>query len=598
MSVTTIPGPGRWRAVLAAVLALQLVVAGCSGVRLRSSPPLIQGIVPEEEIKALAQLNDQRLRDEFSAEWELRGRSAPPRHCLALSGGGVRSAAFSIGVLKALQNEGLLRHFDVMSAVSGGAYALSWYYANHLHHDQNDDGWLTGKSAEATEAREVGPVARLDDKGFVSFFEYLALLGVNTLAAPWNLFANGLFGWHLNTTPARPVYEQKIRETFHDGREVEFGHLRELIKARRLPTFVINTTAYVDDDRNHLGWRLGSTVFEFTPLRYGSGAFGYNNASVPFRVARAVAISGAAVDSVVIAGSTQKTLLSLLNQDLNYTIPNFPENLQPQSAHVRGQQREPWSPAVHNALPFPFYFFSGRYQWDAEGIRIHLADGGHAENLGAFSLVRRLCRTIVIVDAEHDPEYAFNSYFKLKDALRAEFGVDLSVPILDDIRVETVGGVPVERQTPAPAAARDGLPLRTLTVDRQLPAGRRGMQYSVGSIRSFPMPDAPHGRPIWVAYIKLALTDSDLENDSEQKPPYPATVTDYWRRSRKGFTSTPEAPNKCLETDVLLASCVFPQESTLRQNFDGAQFKAYRDLGETIVLRHRDDICRLLRLTP
>src|SRR3954464_6151047 len=48
---------------------------------------------------------------------------------LALSGGGIRSAAFGLGVLQALANEGLLRRFDYLSTVSGGGYtgsALTW----------------------------------------------------------------------------------------------------------------------------------------------------------------------------------------------------------------------------------------------------------------------------------------------------------------------------------------------------------------------------------------------------------------------------------------------------------------------------------------
>ena len=49
---------------------------------------------------------------------------------LALSGGGIRSAAFGLGVLQALANEGLLRRFDYLSTVSGGGYigsALTWF---------------------------------------------------------------------------------------------------------------------------------------------------------------------------------------------------------------------------------------------------------------------------------------------------------------------------------------------------------------------------------------------------------------------------------------------------------------------------------------
>src|SRR5262249_42476608 len=46
---------------------------------------------------------------------------------IAMSGGGIRSAAFNLGVLHALHDEGILREVDIMSAVSGGTYAMSWY---------------------------------------------------------------------------------------------------------------------------------------------------------------------------------------------------------------------------------------------------------------------------------------------------------------------------------------------------------------------------------------------------------------------------------------------------------------------------------------
>jgi hypothetical protein len=41
---------------------------------------------------------------------------------LALSGGGIRSATFCFGLLKALAQQGLLKRFDVLSTVSGGGY--------------------------------------------------------------------------------------------------------------------------------------------------------------------------------------------------------------------------------------------------------------------------------------------------------------------------------------------------------------------------------------------------------------------------------------------------------------------------------------------
>src|SRR5882724_8987042 len=44
---------------------------------------------------------------------------------LALSGGGVRSASFSLGVLQALNHHDVLRNIDYLSTVSGGGYMWS-----------------------------------------------------------------------------------------------------------------------------------------------------------------------------------------------------------------------------------------------------------------------------------------------------------------------------------------------------------------------------------------------------------------------------------------------------------------------------------------
>jgi predicted acylesterase/phospholipase RssA len=41
---------------------------------------------------------------------------------LALSGGGIRSATFALGVLQAIASLRLLRRFDYLSTVSGGGY--------------------------------------------------------------------------------------------------------------------------------------------------------------------------------------------------------------------------------------------------------------------------------------------------------------------------------------------------------------------------------------------------------------------------------------------------------------------------------------------
>jgi predicted acylesterase/phospholipase RssA len=48
---------------------------------------------------------------------------------LALSGGGIRSATFNLGVLQGLAHLGVLRRFDYLSTVSGGGYIGTWLAA-------------------------------------------------------------------------------------------------------------------------------------------------------------------------------------------------------------------------------------------------------------------------------------------------------------------------------------------------------------------------------------------------------------------------------------------------------------------------------------
>src|SRR5438045_1918874 len=48
---------------------------------------------------------------------------------LALSGGGIRSATFNLGLLQALARHEKLKRFDYLSTVSGGGYCGGWWSA-------------------------------------------------------------------------------------------------------------------------------------------------------------------------------------------------------------------------------------------------------------------------------------------------------------------------------------------------------------------------------------------------------------------------------------------------------------------------------------
>lgn len=60
------------------------------------------------------------------------GGGADPVVGIALSGGGIRSATFNLGILTVLERLGLLRMADYLSTVSGGGYVGSYVIANRM----------------------------------------------------------------------------------------------------------------------------------------------------------------------------------------------------------------------------------------------------------------------------------------------------------------------------------------------------------------------------------------------------------------------------------------------------------------------------------
>ena len=74
---------------------------------------------------------------------------------IALSGGGIRSATFALGVLQALAKHDLLRRFDYLSTVSGGGYigtSLTWLTSRTV-----TDRTLVAQSRASAAAPPVPP---------------------------------------------------------------------------------------------------------------------------------------------------------------------------------------------------------------------------------------------------------------------------------------------------------------------------------------------------------------------------------------------------------------------------------------------------------
>ena len=85
-----------------------------------------------------------------------------------------------------------------------------------------------------------------------------------------------------------------------------------------------------------------------------------------------------------------------------------------------------------------------------------MSDGGHHENLGVYSLVRRGCRYIIASDAGADPVYAMEDLANMMRKLRVDFGIDVTMDLSGlrpdpltkrHIRIDPIIGRPKSRTT-------------------------------------------------------------------------------------------------------------------------------------------------------
>src|SRR5437763_821886 len=90
----------------------------------------LEGIFPH----ALAKLYDRRL-EALYAKIHQREQTA-----LCLSGGGIRSATFALGILQGLAHHNLLNDFHYLSTVSGGGFIGSWLSSWIAHHRNGIQG--------------------------------------------------------------------------------------------------------------------------------------------------------------------------------------------------------------------------------------------------------------------------------------------------------------------------------------------------------------------------------------------------------------------------------------------------------------------------
>jgi Patatin-like phospholipase len=415
-----------------------------------------------------------KVRDTYSGEWKFNHRdvSSPPMLGISMSGGGIRSAAFNLGVLNALHDKAILRDVDVMSAVSGGSYAMSWYllqsfYAAKAAEREHRDFRLDDEMHEMfrPDGRHQAYLCReprvvdWSDMGISVILDATIGQVLRALAA-----SSGLVGQY-NNGLIRRAYREHLQRLFQglpsaeseykianeiDSRArqelmldasdfsyvipVNYRELAAFAQQYRLPYFIFNATVLVQRAYRHMLW---PTAFEFTAHDVGSDVCGYRtwDALRKWEVSKHIS-EGMSLWrwGLVVDNTSEKDLRRnrwVLMVNLAPAISGAAIGLSyfnPKKSS-RAVKLATWTPFVSN-LDLGYIF--DREIWNEKGT-LYVSDGGHCENLGAYALIKRQCRRIIIVDAEHEATvpYIFAGYAKLKQQLAQEMHLGLAVPDID-----------------------------------------------------------------------------------------------------------------------------------------------------------------------
>ena len=291
----------------------------------------------------------------------------------------------------------------------------------------------------------------------------LVLVGLFTglyhLAHHTRLLATQAFMWWLllslacallcdiNAISMHSYYRSRLAEAFmpeiagdtgeHPRHALQF-RLTDAKAASGGPFQIINTTLNTTSSTNaKLRARNGENMI-LTPLYCGSAATGYRRTSDYLRgeltLSTAFSVSGAAVDPDTYATKSRPVsfLMALLNIRLG--------------VWVRNPRQEPrrWRFPAWYQLMLREMLGIGLSEQDS---RIHLADGGHFENLGLYELLRRRCRYIIVGDAGADPDCTLADLGQAVQRARADLGAEVDIcadPLFHDNGEK--GGGPERRQ--------------------------------------------------------------------------------------------------------------------------------------------------------
>jgi len=358
------------------VLLLFLIISGCTTNTIQPVPEL-----PEEKL----------------------GYKPNPKLCLALSGGGLRSAVLSLGALQQLEESKLLNEVDIIASVSGGG----WPIYGLLRHMENG----------------ISPLTLLNENG-----EYIKRFDQSDFISNSEIISNGLVQLTLGKLgdiffriidPNRAVifnnslasaYGLEIQDKFY--KKESFSAFKT-IKLNQLskykdwnfpyPIFISSSLEGVAPPASNHEYNIDN-LFELSPKWVGSPAHDYLQEFGKYLdLIQVVVASSGASDSP----RTQNDL-EISESGKGLELGDIKEFVKTPPHRIR-----------------KFLTLGGILKFGDKNLS--LSDGRFIENTGVLPLIRRGCDEIIAIDARLDP-YMFNVEFHLLKAIVRGLGGTMDIP--------------------------------------------------------------------------------------------------------------------------------------------------------------------------
>jgi hypothetical protein len=247
-------------------------------------------------------------------------------------------------------------------------------------------------------------------------------------------YRNRLVRCYLGATRFRPGERTPQNFTGFDGKDdLPLPQLVEAGQPLNGPLHIVNCALNLGGSSDLALHTRHSAAFTLTPLSCGSAyrsrdqsgateelgfipTLAYGGKHGAPTLGQAISVSGAAASpnmgyhtSPVVA-----FFLTLFNLRLGWWFPN-PSKI------------GSGFPSPHFSLRYLFAELFGGANDKSRFVMI--SDGGHFENLGAYELVRRRCRVIIISDAECDPQISFEGLGTLIRMCEVDFGVQITIDV-------------------------------------------------------------------------------------------------------------------------------------------------------------------------